>query len=421
MVGLVGLIFCGQNQAGGRADIEMGTYIGEMNKKIAESFNNEGGGKTATPPNKAENNQGVERITKAQIFKCGEGACVKDLEQKSKAAAPPPPAPTPEQLAKAKYDASAIERKAKALILIKEQEMQDMDHPIDDSDEAIKWVSKKLIESLGWVGEAVVAVWDVVDDSVVPGQSVLDQKHSDDELLVVREALDMEQQKMLQSIKIQQEEIRLQKEELEKQKALNQKAYEENIKQLKLDGKYPVDLPPEEVIIRGPASVASQATKDYLNSIQNLAALKGPNFAAITSHVIRRSAKGSLIPISPKLSKQVARALEPMISANACIVGGGSCMLVNGSKGQSCYCPKMVSPTDYVRVNGIATKKELGRFCRKGETAEPLAAPLPVGIFCNIPVDLSQNYGQPHVEYIQGRVSKYSCQTWGEKHSEHCE
>lgn len=256
-------------------------------------------------------------------------------------------------------------------------------------------------------GEVLVSIFDTFDSPETVGVSLFDKKYDDYQLLVIREALDQEQKEQLEEIK--------------KEKETNKKIFEENLKQLKLDGKYEESKPSEEIIIRGPASELSPATQQVMRTIRSLSTLKGKNFAAITDHVLRRGVQGSLIPISPKLSKQIVKAMEPMTKANACVVPGGSCMLFEGAKGDSCYCPKMVSQTAYVRINGVAVKNELGGHCKNGGETFPMPALYPVGLNCNIPVNVSINPYYPQFEFLRGKVSKYACKTWEEKLSEYCE
>jgi hypothetical protein len=406
------LAFCGQSFAQVSVNVETGQISGLDFKPAGGGGDGGGGGspKGKEPVSKPEPGQGFE---KWKITKCGENACVRERSPKASPVSPPAPIQTPAQISQAKRDQEAAKLEEAGRQYRIEQKLKDLDKPIETSNGIIKWFIGELI---GRFSESAKDVWDAMsaDD---PEMSVFDEKniHKDGQLLVLREALDQEKKEMLAAIKAKQDA-------LDKEKDANQKAYEENSKKLLLDGKTPEPMPAEDPVIRGPASVTlSPAMQSAVASIKALAAIKGDNFSAIADHVFTRGIKDSDMPISPKLAKEINKALAPFTPANACAIGNGACVLHEGAKGDSCYCPKMVSATMFVRVNGMAVKRSFGEFCRRGDASIKMPMEFPIGVSCTIPVDVTMNPAYPQYENILGRVSAYECKSWADKFSGHCD
>jgi hypothetical protein len=339
---------------------------------------------------------------KTPLSKCGDGGCVTERAPKT----PPPVVNTPAQIAEAKRVEETKAFDQAVLDSIYEDELEKGDAPLEGTSVLLDKFKERLKEKVNLLipKPPIIELIEALDPEYV-GTSRFDEKQNKDEMKLLRGKLDLEKQALWKTI--------------DEENKANEQAYQENLKTFKLDGK---GAEPKAPPIRGPASIPyTAADQKVLASLQKLAALKSDDFGAITEHIITRGYNGADLPISESLQKQIGKTLAPVTRANVCLVKGGSCFLAGASEGDSCYCPQMISPTSFKKINGIAFRADLGKYCRKGDSSSELDALYPIGVLCNIPVDLSPSYGYQHVEFIRGKVSQYSCESWAEKHSEHCE
>lgn len=381
LAGLLSLFFCGQTFS--------------QNAPIDVEIEGGGGGDSGGGGNIKS---GSDPHENKKNPKCGEGSCVVEKPTKAQTS----PAKTPEQIAQEQKLEADKEFDESVKNFVYEKELEKGDAPLEDARvilDKLEDLLKDRVKDLVPV-PPIVHILKALKPDVV-GTSPFDKVKSKEEMKLLRGQLDYEK-------KTQEEDRRT-----------NEAAYQENLKRFKLDGH---GDEPKAPVIRAPASRPyGPEGEKVMASIQKLSILKGDDFSAITEHVISRGYKGADIPISENLQRKIVKALSQVTIANVCQIKGRACYVNGAALGDSCYCPQPTSKTTFIKINGYATRVGYGNYCRNGDTSSQLNGYAPIGTICHIPVDLSVQYGYPHVENILGKVSKYSCESWAEKHSEHCE
>lgn len=286
----------------------------------------------------------------------------------------PAQSPTTQEIAAAARSAAEAEFKD----AVKALQLEEGDPGLQDTSLLVDWLIDKITD------KAKASPYIKLIEALTPDQGAVtpfDKPKTLEEMKALRVKLEVEERELREA---------------------NEKALDKNLQRLNL---MPSPAPP---------------MKRVENALIILASLRGEDMRGVADQILARSDENSSIPFSRESSDEIIAVLSPITPANACKVRIGACPLQGAYAGDQCWCPRMTSPTTYVKNPGLAVRVRLGQYCRSGDTYTKLLSALPLGVTCVIPVNVSPNRAYPRYETVPGRVSKYDCNSTAGRLSREC-